>query len=58
MHSRSLRDTTLLDVIATKTQMGQSTPQCSATKDWSALPRDIPELGTPSQFRAKLLDIF
>ena len=43
-HNRSLRDTTLLCVIPTKSKMGESSFQCSAAKEWNALPKHLRDL--------------
>ena len=51
MHNRSLRDTTLLSVIPTKSIMGESSFQCSAAKEWNALSKHLRELKTLSSFK-------
>ena len=40
-HNRSLRDTTLLCVIPTKSKMGESSFQCLAVKEWTTLPKHL-----------------
>ena len=55
LHSRSLRDNTLLHLLKVKTSIGQSTFQYSAAADWNSLPRSIREITSlASGFKSKL----
>ena len=59
LHSRNLRDNTrVLDVIATKIKIGQSTFKSSAARGWNALPKQLREIKTLPLFKAKLLEYF
>ena len=57
-HNRSLRDTTLLCVISTKSKMGESSFQCSAAKEWNALPKHLRDLKILSSFKNNILKFF
>ena len=57
-HNRSLRDTTLLCVIPTKSKMGESSFQCSAAKEWNALPKYLRDLKTLSSFKNNIFKFF
>ena len=54
LHSRSLRDNTLLHLLKVKTSIGQSTFQYSAAADWNSLPRSIREITSLARFKSKL----
>ena len=58
MHNRSLRDTTLLCVISTKSKMSESSFQCLAAKEWSALPKHLRDLKTLSSFKNNIFKFF
>ena len=57
-HNRSLRDTTLLCVISTKSKMVESSFQCSAAKEWNALPKHLRDLKTLSSFKNNFFKFF
>ena len=58
LHDRDLRDSTLLDVIATKTKMGQSSFKCAAAIEWNKLPKELRELKTLPTFKAAVYKYF
>ena len=58
LHDRELRDSTLLDVIATKTKMGQSSFKGAAALEWNKLPKELRELKTLPTFKAAVYKYF
>ena len=52
-HCRSLRDPTLLDLPLVKTKCGQNSFKFSAASAWNKLPREMRELRSLAQFKAR-----
>ena len=51
-HTRDFRDSTLLNIVATKTKMGQTSFKCTAAREWNLLPKDIQEIQSLSKLKA------
>ena len=51
-HTRDFRDSTLLNIVATKTKVGQTSFKCTAAREWNLLPKDIREIQSLSKFKA------
>jgi hypothetical protein len=54
MHTRTLRDTSILDIPRAKSSAGQTTFESSAARDWNKLPRKIRELNNLNTFKSTL----
>ena len=57
-HTRDFRDSTLLNIVATKTKMGQTSFKCTAAREWNLLPKDIREIQSLSKFKAIVFEYF
>ncbi|RMX59118.1 hypothetical protein pdam_00009775 [Pocillopora damicornis] len=57
-HTRDFRDSTLLNIVVTKTKMGQTSFKCTAAREWNLLPKDIREIQSLSKFKAILFEYF
>ena len=57
-HTRDFRDSTLLNIVATKTKMGQTSFKCTAAGEWNLLPKDIQEIQSLSKFKAIVFEYF
>ena len=52
MHTRSLRDSTILNIPKVKSSAGEKTFEFSAVRDWNRLPREIRELNILDTFKS------
>ena len=57
-HTRDFRESTLLNIVATKTKMGQTSFKCTAAREWNLLPKDIREIQSLSKFKAIVFEYF
>ena len=57
-HTRDFRDSTLLNIVATKTKMGQTSFKCTIAREWNLLPKDIREIQSLSKFKAIVFEYF
>ena len=57
-YTRDLRDSTLLNIVATKTKMGQTSFKCTAARKCNLLPKDIREIQSLSKFKAIVFKYF
>ena len=47
-----------MNIVATKTKMGQMSFKCTAAKEWNILPKDIREIQSLSKFKEIVFKYF